>query len=148
MPFDSHAPQKSGDLLPFHFIYQSELVWWPYRSLSKSLLQTHHNASVMLEINRMLVDEMRSIARREQDFIFELSERILSRKPDGDGHTDVMPPEAVDEIFETAISGLRRFNQAVVDAQVRSIEEFRRHAREATNTKYHVLPPHTDAAAE
>jgi hypothetical protein len=44
----------------------------------------------------------------------------------------------MDEIFETAISGLRQFNQAVVDAQVRSIEAFHRHAREAIE---HKIPP-------
>lgn len=134
MSFESpgNPPKKSANLLPLQHLSQSELVWWPYQSLSKSLLQTHHNAAALLDINRMLVDEMRAIARREQDFVFELSERIINRKAEG---KQDMPPETVDEIFETAISGLRQFNQAVVDAQVRSIEEFRRHAR--ANTKYH-----------
>lgn len=130
------SSQKNNSLLPFHLLSRSELVWWPYQSLSKSLLQTHHNASAMLEINRRLVDEMRNIARREQDFIFELSERIINRKNESDTkHAEVMPPETVEEIFETAISGLRQFNQAVIDAQVRSIEAFRRHAREAVDHK-------------
>ncbi|HWF64221.1 MAG TPA: hypothetical protein VN685_06385 [Rhizomicrobium sp.] len=132
MAFESpqNSSQKNSNLLPFNF--QSEMVWWPYQSLSKSLLQTHHNASALIEINRMLADEMRNIARREQDFVFELSERILNRKNDGDHK----PPETVDEIFESAISGIRQFNQAVVDAQVRSIEAFHRHAREAVDQKH------------
>jgi hypothetical protein len=140
MPFDSQAdssPHRNDNLLPLHLLSQSELVWWPYQSLSKNLLQTHHNASALVEINRVLADEMRNLARREQDFVFELSERILNRKPEADGkRQNVMPPETMDEIFQTAISGLRQFNQAVVDAQVRSIEAFHRHARDAMDQKY------------
>ena len=137
MTFESpHNSSREHDkLLPFHF--QSEMVWWPYQSLSKSLMRTHHNASALMEINRRLVDELRNIARREQDFVFELSERILNRTNESDHkQPDVMPPETVDEIFESAISGIRQFNQAVVDAQVRSIEAFHRHAREAVDHKH------------
>ena len=141
MPFDSQADSsshKNDNLFPL-LLSQSELVWGPYQSLSKSLIQTHHNVSALIEINRVLADEMRSLARREQDFVFELSERILNRKAGGDSkRAEVMPPETMDEIFETAISGLRQFNQAVVDAQVRSIEAFHRHAREAIE---HKIPP-------
>jgi len=134
MTFESPHNSSRDNLLPFHF--QSEMVWWPYQSLSKSLLRTHHNASALMEINRRLADEMRNIARREQDFVFELSERILNRKSEGDRKAaDVMPPETVDEIFQSAISGIRQFNQAVVEAQVRSIEAFHRHAREAVDHK-------------
>ena len=139
MSFESpdHSPHKSGDLLPLHHLSRSELVWWPYQALSKSLLQTHHNAAALVDINRMLADEIRSIARREQDFIFEFSERILARRAEGDDrHTEAMPRETVDEIFETAITGLRQFNQAVIDAQVRSIEAFRDHAHQAIGTRY------------
>jgi len=137
MAFESphDSSQNKSPLLPFHF--QSELAWWPYQSLSKSLLQTHRNASALIEINRRLADEMRNIARREQDFVFELSERILNRKTENDSkRTEAMPPETVDEIFESAISGMRQFNQAVIEAQVRSIEAFHRHAREAVDQKY------------
>jgi hypothetical protein len=134
----SHG-HKKDKVLPFNFLSQNELVWWPYQSLSKSLLRTHHNTSALLEINRMLVDEMRDIARREQDFVLNLSERILNRKADdGDGkRANMLPPEAVDEIFETAISGIRQFGQAVADAQVRSIEAFRQQAREAEKAANH-----------
>ena len=137
MSFDSSDnSSRKNDALSFS-LFQSELVWWPYQSLSKSLLQTHRNASAMLEVNRLLADEMRRIARREQDFIFELSERILHRKTDGDSkRAEVIPPEAVDEIFESAIANLRQFNQAVVDAQVRSIEAFRDHAHKASDSRY------------
>lgn len=136
MSFEStdKSSQQSGNLLPFHLLSRSELVWWPYQSLSKSLLQTHHNASALVEINRRLADEMRHIARREQDFIFELSERILNRRSEGKP-AEESPVETVDEIFESAISGLRQFNQALMDAQIRSIEAFRRHAHDAADHK-------------
>jgi hypothetical protein len=138
MSFESSdkSSQKNANLLPLHSLSRSELVWWPYQSLSKSLLQTHHNASALIEINRRLADEMRHIARREQDFIFELSERILNRKSESDAKAaEAAPIETVDEIFESAISGLRQFNQAVIDAQIRSIEAFRHHAHEAVDHK-------------
>ena len=138
MTLESEPGHRNGNPLPLHLLSQSELVWWPYQSLSKSLLQTHYNASALIEINRVLVDEMCNIARREQDFVFELSERILSRKANGGTRAEVLPPETVDEIFETAISGLRQFNQAVVDAQIRSIEAFHRHAMDAINHKNQV----------
>jgi len=134
----SHG-QKKDKVLPFNFLSQNELAWWPYQSLSKSLLRTHRNTSALLEINRLLVDEMRDIARREQDFVLNLSEKILNRRADsGDGkRANVLPPEAVDEIFETAINGIRQFGQAVADAQVRSIEAFRQQAREAEKAASH-----------
>lgn len=139
----THA-HKKDKVLPFNILAQNELIWWPYQSLSKTLLRTHHNTLALLEVNRMLADEMRDIARREQDFVLNLSEKILNRKPDGDGkRAEMLPPEAVDEIFETAISGIRQFGQAVADAQVRSIETFRRHAREAEKAVNHA-----QAAAE
>lgn len=135
----SHTGRDNGTgtdkLMPLHRLSQSEMVWWPYQSLSKSLLQTHHNASALVEINRRLADEMRNIARREQDFVFEFSERILNRRATGQKPADMLPPETVNEIFESAISGLRQFNQAVIDAQVRSIEAFHRHALEAASQK-------------
>lgn len=133
----SHG-QKNDKVLPFNILSQNELMWWPYQSLSKSLLRTHRNTLALLEVNRLLADEMRDIARREQDFVLNLSEKILNRKADGDGkRANVLPPETVDEIFETAISGIRQFGQAVADAQVRSIEAFRQHAHEAEKAANH-----------
>jgi hypothetical protein len=87
---------------------QSELMWGPYHSLSKALLQTQRNFSAFTQINRRLVDEFLGIARREQ--------------------------ESVDEIFECAIAGIRDFGQALVDAQVHSIDEFQKRAREAVRS--------------
>src|SRR6185503_6234216 len=136
-PQSRNGAPKAENILPFNLLSQSELVWWPYRSLSRSLLQTHHNTSAMLEINRLLADEMRNIARREQDFLLNLSEQIFNRKNDRDGaskRVNFLPPETVDEIFETAISGIRQFGQAVADAQIRSLEAFRQHARDAAGT--------------
>jgi hypothetical protein len=139
---------KAENILPFQLLSQSELVWWPYRSLSRSLLQTHRNTSAMLEINRMLADEMRDIARREQDFLLNLSEQIFNRKNDGESlskRVSFLPPETVDEIFETAISGVRQFGQAVADAQIRSLEAFRQHARDAAGMSQQAAP-HAQAA--
>jgi hypothetical protein len=87
---------------------QSELMWGPYQSLSKALLQSQRNFSAFTQINRRLVDAFLGIARREQ--------------------------ESVDEIFESAIAGIRDFGQALVDAQVHSIDEFQKHAREAVSS--------------
>jgi hypothetical protein len=87
---------------------QSELMWGPYRSLSNAFLQTHRNYSAFAQINRRLVAAFLGIARREQ--------------------------ESADEIFESAIAGIHDFGQSLIDAQVHSIEEFRKHAREAVSS--------------
>jgi hypothetical protein len=148
MSFDPENPgPRTDNLLPLHLVSKSELVWWPYQSLSKSLLQTHHNAAALLEVNRMLADEMRDIARREQDFVFELSERILKRRAQDGRTAELMQAETVDELFRNAIAGLRQFNQAVIDAQVRSIQAFHQHARDAIAQRT-PAPAVEDQAAE
>jgi len=148
MTFDPKSDKRTN-ALPFHLVPQSELVWWPYLSLSKSLLRTHRNASALLEINSTLAHELREIARRQQEFVWGLSEKLLTRK--GDDNSDsknfgVMPPESVDEIFETAICGIREFSRAIEDAQVRSLEAFQQHARD-TAGKSKDLPNETPHAA-
>ena len=74
------AERKIEKDIPFDLLAQSELMWGPYRSLAKALLHTHHNCSALVQINRKLADEFRDIARREQDFVLELSEKILDRR--------------------------------------------------------------------
>ena len=131
------AERKIENDIPFNLLAQSELMWGPYRSLSKALLHTHHNCSALVQINRKLADEFRDIARREQDFVLELSEKILHRRAESEGspkRANLLPAESVDEIFESAISGVREFGQALVDAQIHSIEAFHKQAREAAGS--------------
>jgi len=60
-------PAKAEEpFMPFSILSQSELLWWPYRSLSKVILQTHRDTRVYLEINRKPLDDLRRIVRREQ----------------------------------------------------------------------------------
>jgi hypothetical protein len=139
------SPQagRSATGLPFNIFSQSEFLLWPYRSLSKVLLRTHHNAAELLEINRKLADELREIIRRQQDFALEFSERLLNAK--GNDAT-ARAPERVNEYFDSAIASVREFGQAIADAQVHSIEALRDHTRKAVapDAKAH---GQTDAAA-
>ena len=136
-PQAPEGERKSEPFSPFNLVNQSELLWWPYRSLSKALLHTHHNTAAFVQINRQLADEFREIARRQQDFVVEFSENLLHQMSVGGGspkHTSSLPLESIDRYFETAIDGVREFGKAFADAQVRSIEAFQKHAQEAVKT--------------
>jgi hypothetical protein len=118
--------------MPFSILSQSELLWWPYRSLSKIILQTHRDTRAYMEINRKLLDDLRRIARREQELVFEMSEKMFERMKAKDGSTSgapVVEPGVMEEMCESAIAGIRELGQALSEAQVQSIEAFREHAR-------------------
>ncbi len=77
-----------ADKAPAHtdvrdILNQSEFLWWPYRSLTKALLHTYHDSATFRDINQALANELREIVRREQDFVLELSESILSKRSGG-----------------------------------------------------------------
>jgi len=134
---ERNTNRKIENAFPFNLLTQGEMMWGPYGPLSKSLLHTHRNCLAFAQINRRLVDAFLGIARREQDFALDLSEKMLRQNAASEGSRQraiVLPPESVDEIFDRAIAGVRDFGQAVVDAQVHSIEEFHKRAREAASS--------------
>lgn len=111
----------------FNFFSRSEGMWWPFRSVSKALLQTQTNALAYLEANRRLLDEMRKIVRKEQDLVIELSETALKTvsKPGTMSGITVVDGD-VNEMFGRAMSGIREIGEAWIDAQVRSLDMMRR----------------------
>jgi len=106
----------------FDFFPGGEAMWWPFRSVSKALLQTQSNALAYLEANRRLIDEMRNILRKEQELVIELSETAL-KKPASSGAVTV--PGNVNEMFGRAVMGIRELGEAWIDAQVRSLDTMR-----------------------
>lgn len=125
----SHATTST-----FNFFNHNDLLWWPYRSLSTALLQTHHNTVAFVQINRKLRDELNDIGRRHQDFVLDLSERLLnttSQGGDSARKNTAEQPNAMNELYATAVSGMREFGQAVASAHVRSVEALWQHAVKA-----------------
>lgn len=131
--------RKTEANLPLANLYKSELVWAPYRAISKLMLRTHHNTAAWIAINRKLADEMREIARREQDFVLDFAEKMLTRgaeSPDTESGNRIAP-EAMERFYETAIDGVREFGQALAQAQIRSFEALRDQARYANGSDAH-----------
>jgi hypothetical protein len=111
----------------FDFFARSEGMWWPFRSVSKALLQTQSNALAYLEANRRLLDEMRNIVRKEQNLVIELSETALKSvsKPGSPSGITAGEPADVNEMFGRAMVGIRELGEAWIDAQVRSLDMMR-----------------------
>lgn len=123
--------QKAG---PFDVFGHYELMWWPYRSLSKALLRTHGNLTAFMTVNRKLADEMREIIRKEQDLVLQISEKMLHRAAsarDDGGVESFNRVGEIEDLYDSAVAGIRELGKAVADAQVRSIESLRAHARSA-----------------
>lgn len=116
----------------FDVMARSDLMLWPYRTLSKALLRTHNDLSAFVEVNRKLADDMRDIVRREQDLVLHISEKLLTRATATNGEmSPVIPSAELEEIYDSAVAGIRELGKAVADAQIRSIESLRTHARSA-----------------
>ena len=124
---------KGGKAPAANLFARNDLLMWPYKSLSKALIRTQQDFSTFIEVNRKLADEMREIIRREQDLVMQISEKMLQRigsSEDGDGKP-VIPAAEMEEIYDSAVAGIRELGKAVADAQIRSIESLRDHARSA-----------------
>ncbi len=121
---------------PFDVLGHYELMWWPYRSFSKALLRTHGDIAAFMDVNRKLADEMREIIRKEQDLVLQMSEKMLQRAgtASADGEAKAFGPSGeIEEIYDSAVAGIRELGKAVADAQIRSIETLRTHARNAVS---------------
>ena len=112
----------------FHFFSRNESFWWPFRAVAKALLQTQQNSAAYIEANRRLIDEMRSIIRKEQNLVFELSESALLTACKvgmlADPSAQIDKAE-VNEVFDRAMTGIRELGEAWIDAQVRSLDAMR-----------------------
>ena len=134
-----NVPREEADGTdgPFYYLAKNEGFWWPYRSLSKALLQTQRNSLAYLEANRRLIDAMRSIIRREQDLVYEVSETaLIAACKIGSRMDDRAPAERseANEAFDRAMTGIRELGEAWIDAQVRSLDTMRAF-NEARRTK-------------
>lgn len=125
--------QKGQKTSPIELLAKNDLMLWPYKSLSKALIRTQHDFSTFVEVNRKLADEMREIVRREQDLVMQISEKMLQRfsSPEESEGKPMIPAAEIEEIYDSAVEGIRELGKAVADAQIRSIESLRSHARNA-----------------
>ncbi len=123
---------KPGTIFGLDFPLKNEFAMWPYRSIAQALLRTQHDLSAFVEVNRKLADETRDIIRHEQDLALQLSEKILQQASSASGGGELkpmIPSKELEEIYDSAVAGIRELGKAVADAQVRSIESLRTHAR-------------------
>lgn len=127
---DARSNDTATKLPGFDLLARSDLMLWPYRSMAKALLRTHNDLAAYVEANRKLADEMRDIFRREQDLVLEIAEKTLKRASDAVGEGKAMMTTGhMEELYDSAVAGVRELGRAVADAQVRSIESLRNHAR-------------------
>lgn len=127
---------ETADKKPAWPAYDSELFWAPYRTASKLLLDAHHSATAMAEINRNLVDEFNTLLRREQDVMLGMSERLLQRFSNSNGSPESLTPESFTELYESAMTGAREFGKAVTEAQTRTMEVLREHVQAAADLSH------------
>ena len=115
-----------------------EGMWWPFRSVAKALLQTQKNTEAYLEANRRLFDEMRTIVRKEQDLIAELSEGVLKELNTAtrSGNRQIAPAtHELNTMFDRAATGIRELSEAWIDAQVRSLDIMRSYSDTRKDTE-------------
>jgi hypothetical protein len=133
---DKEPREPIGSSEMFNFFTSPEAMWWPFRTVSKALLQTQSNAIAYLEAQRRLVDEMQNIVRKEQNLVLELSETALATiTKSGAPHGGASESAEVNEMFDRAMSGIRELGEAWIDAQVRSLDIMRSRDRSRTNTE-------------
>ena len=108
-----------------------DAFWWPFRTFSKALLQTQRNSTAYLEANRRLIDEMRTIIRKQQDLAIDISDSVLHAVTKANktaGGSNVLNPAEVNQVFDLAVSRMRELGEAWIDVQVRSLDAMRSYA--------------------
>src|SRR5262245_47215615 len=126
-----HTPKASPNSTEaanmFDILARNDGFWWPYRTLSKVLLQTQRNAIGYLEANHRLLDAAQRIIRAQQDLASEISEAVLNAmvKSGNPQSERALDPSEVNQIFDRAVTGLRELNQAWIDAQTHSLDSMR-----------------------
>jgi hypothetical protein len=77
----------------FDLFTKNEVMWSPYWTLAKALLQTQRNTFAYIEANRRLVDTMRTFVRQEQNLALEISDMVLETMsaPDLPPNSDSRP---------------------------------------------------------
>lgn len=127
---DDRSPDNvySYGMLP-----ESKLAWWPYRTFSKVFLHTMRGSVAQAKINGRLADQLREILLREQGRALDLSEKLMKRQGNGAGPSkSEQPAEAFDEFFDGTIGEIRQAGQALVEAQICSIEALREHVKQGS----------------
>jgi hypothetical protein len=115
--------------------YNNELLWAPYRTAFRILLEAHHQTATMMQINRELAKEYLEIVHREQSLMHEAVEKILRRLAEGNGSptgVGTVTSESFAEFYDSAVSSLRELAEAVTDAQSRSIRALQVHLQSDT----------------
>jgi len=121
--------KSNGSQSALEVLLESELMWQPYRAMSRVLLQTHLNLAAHMAVNRNLAREMQAILMRAQDMALRMSERAIVRMSMTSGQP--ISTNEIEEMYDFAADGIRELGEATVAAQIRSIEMLRGHAREA-----------------
>jgi len=127
----------------------SELALWPYRSFAKALLQAHDNLAAFVDMNRKLADEFQDIVRREQNLVMQVSEKFLRRVSDSNAKNEgknFLPTEEIEEIYDSAMNGIREIGKVVAEAQIRSMETLSTQAKNAMLAASKPAQPATKAA--
>jgi hypothetical protein len=105
-----------------------ELWFWPYRSFAQLMMPACHTTLALIHISRELADEFREVVRREQDLLLVQSEKFLRltcEEPSTGKAPQSFAPEAMEEIYDTTVSGMRELTKAMADAQTRSLMAIR-----------------------
>lgn len=92
------------------------LMTLPFTEMSKVLIRAHRNAWALTEVNRTLLDSLRSVVRRQQDLAMQIAEQAQTRARQGES---INPAE----MFDRAADAVREIGQACIDAQLSAIRQ-------------------------
>jgi hypothetical protein len=67
--------------VPLDYLAESQSIWIGFDTISDALLRGHRFVRTVLDLNRRLSDGLRDVARNQQDFALDTSERLLQRRP-------------------------------------------------------------------
>lgn len=141
---------KGAALFPFDVLAMETVTAPAYRSLTAMFLNGHRNTSALVQLNRKLIDEFRDIARQQQDFMLDFSEKLLSQTVENVKSSEgvpVAPGEAMEQYFETALGEMGELGTSLADAQMRSIEALQTHTHDLVKMGEHSIDQ-LKAAAE
>src|SRR5262249_43760018 len=127
---DNNRAGPSADDPLFNLFVKTDGFWWPYRSLARALLATQKNAGAYVEANRLLIDEMRDIVRREEDLALEIFQKAIEAAESGAAANGqaMLDTAEINAMFERAILALRELCEAWMNTQMRVLDAMRLHA--------------------
>lgn len=97
------------------------------RMLSDNILRTSRNMRTLADANRKLLDDMQAIIRRQQDFAFDLTEKLLKDVPGEEGSASQKAKryrKSFAELFESTSTAMRDLSSVFADAQAATVNNF------------------------